>query len=82
MNTDLQSHKNVHAVGLEGLSKAFGSVRALGEVTLSVPSGALVAVLGPSGSGKSTLLGVIAGFIPQDRGTIHLFGHLVRRDLP
>jgi len=82
MNADLQSHKSVHAVELEGLSKAFGSVRALGEVTLSVPSGALVAVLGPSGSGKSTLLGVIAGFIPQDRGTIHLFGHLVRRDLP
>ena len=36
MNADLQSHKSVHAVELKGLSKAFGSVRALGEVTLSV----------------------------------------------
>ncbi|WP_128381421.1 ABC transporter ATP-binding protein [Streptomyces cavernae] len=57
--------------------KAYGRVRALSGVHLTVRSGALVAVLGPSGSGKTTLLRCIAGFEPPDVGEIRLEGRRI-----
>jgi sulfate transport system ATP-binding protein len=59
-------------VVLERVTKAFGAVRALDDVSLQVPSGALTAILGPSGCGKSTLLRAIAGFERIDAGTVRL----------
>jgi putative spermidine/putrescine transport system ATP-binding protein len=82
MNVAATPDDNAPAVELNGIAKAFHSVVALDEIGLSIPSGALVAILGPSGSGKSTLLGVIAGHIPQDRGAVRLFGQSIPRSLP
>jgi len=66
------------------ISKSFGSFRALDDVTLTVPSGELVALLGPSGSGKTTLLRIIAGLERADPGSgAILFHHedVAKRDV-
>jgi ABC-type Fe3+/spermidine/putrescine transport system ATPase subunit len=57
-------------VSVEGLSKRYGGVTALRDVTLAFPAGRLTAVLGPSGCGKTTLLRAVAGFVQPDAGTI------------
>jgi sulfate transport system ATP-binding protein len=48
-------------IEIDEIAKEFGTERALHPVSLSVPSGALIALLGPSGSGKTTLLRILAG---------------------
>ncbi|HLX78197.1 MAG TPA: ABC transporter ATP-binding protein [Acidimicrobiales bacterium] len=59
---------------LEGASKAFGGVRAVDDVSLSVPTGSVTGLIGPNGAGKSTVLSMIAGAIRPDRGRILLAG--------
>ncbi|MET1020117.1 MAG: ABC transporter ATP-binding protein, partial [Microterricola sp.] len=59
---------------LSGLSKAFGTTEVLRDVSLEVPDGTRLALVGSSGSGKSTLLRLIAGFERPDTGTITLSG--------
>lgn len=56
------------------ISKSFGAVRALDQVSLSIPAGQSVSVMGPSGSGKSTLLHCLAGIIRPDEGDVSLDG--------
>ncbi|RYI00668.1 MAG: ATP-binding cassette domain-containing protein, partial [Acetobacteraceae bacterium] len=48
-------------IEIDEISKSFGTTTALNPVSLSIPSGALVALLGPSGSGKTTLLRILGG---------------------
>jgi iron(III) transport system ATP-binding protein len=57
-------------IRLERVSKAFGAVRAVEDVTLEVGRGEFMALLGPSGCGKTTLLRLIAGFEAPDAGTV------------
>ncbi|CAA2137512.1 sulfate/molybdate ABC transporter ATP-binding protein [Hyphomicrobium sp. ghe19] len=57
-----------------GVSKTFGTFKALNNVSLNFPDGELVALLGPSGCGKTTLLRVIAGLEHADTGRIVLDG--------
>ena len=57
-------------VHLAGVSRAFGSVRALDGVDLDVAPGETVAVVGPSGCGKTTLLELVCGLQAPDAGTI------------
>jgi iron(III) transport system ATP-binding protein len=59
---------------LEGLTKSFGSGAVLRDLTLSVESRRLVAILGASGSGKTTLLRLICGFDRADAGSITIAG--------
>jgi spermidine/putrescine transport system ATP-binding protein len=61
-------------LSLEGLSKRFGPVTALQEVSLTVGSGEFVTLLGPSGCGKTTLLRIVAGLELADRGRVSLGG--------
>src|SRR6185436_9916129 len=56
------------------LTVAFGAKRVLDRVSLDVPAGALVGVLGPNGSGKTTLLRVLAGTLPPQSGRVTLDG--------
>lgn len=57
---------------LNHLRKTFGGTDVLNDVSLSVPTGSRLALVGPSGSGKSTLLRVIGGFEAPDAGTVAL----------
>ena len=62
------------AVRFRGVSRHFGSIRAVDRVTLDVASGEFFAMLGPSGSGKTTCLRLIAGFETPTEGEIEIFG--------
>jgi putative spermidine/putrescine transport system ATP-binding protein len=62
------------AVRLRGVTRRFGAVTALREVSLDVADGEYFSLLGPSGSGKTTCLRLIAGFDRPDAGTIELHG--------
>ncbi|WP_426320788.1 ABC transporter ATP-binding protein [Microbacterium sp. E-13] len=59
---------------LEGVSKSFGGTEVLGDVSLEVPRGTRLALVGASGSGKTTLLRLVAGFVDPDGGVISLGG--------
>jgi ABC-type branched-subunit amino acid transport system ATPase component len=60
---------------VERVSKAFGGVRAVSDVSFSIDQGELIGVMGPNGSGKTTLFNVIAGLFAPDAGRIRLDGH-------
>ncbi|WP_138469321.1 ABC transporter ATP-binding protein [Poseidonocella sp. HB161398] len=62
------------AVTFRGVSRHFGSVKAVDAVDLSIRDGEFFAMLGPSGSGKTTCLRLIAGFEQPDAGHIAIFG--------
>jgi sulfate transport system ATP-binding protein len=61
-------------IRVESIKKAFHEFAALDDVSVTIPSGELVALLGPSGSGKTTLLRVIAGIEQAQHGRIHFGG--------
>ena len=64
-------------VAVAGLTKMYGRVPALDDVTLRFADGSFFGLLGPSGSGKTTLLRAIAGFVFVDRGTVAIGGEPV-----
>ena len=62
------------SIDVSGVSKRFGDFVALDDVTVSLPTGQLTALLGPSGGGKSTLLRIIAGLDSADTGHVSIEG--------
>ena len=62
------------SIEVRHISKAFGEFVALEDISLTISTGELVALLGPSGSGKTTLLRVIAGLESPDRGSVSIEG--------
>jgi branched-chain amino acid transport system ATP-binding protein len=67
------------ALTLAGVSKSFGGLTAVSDVSLSLAPGERRAIIGPNGAGKTTLFSLISGELASDRGTIRLFGHDVTR---
>jgi polar amino acid transport system ATP-binding protein len=59
-------------VDIRDVYQSFGKVEVLKGISLSVPKGGVVCIIGPSGSGKSTLLRCINGLVPIDRGSIRV----------
>ncbi|MEU8243054.1 ABC transporter ATP-binding protein [Actinoplanes missouriensis] len=66
-------------LAVEGVSRAFGGVYAVRDVSLSVEPGELRAVIGPNGAGKSTLFALIGGQLAPNAGTVSLGGVPVQR---
>lgn len=62
------------AVAFEGVSRSFGSIRALDGVDLAIPVGSTLALLGPNGAGKSTAISLMLGLLRPDRGTVRTLG--------
>lgn len=60
---------------VDQLSKAFGGVRAVTDVSFSTRAGEILGVIGPNGSGKTTLFNVITGVFGQTSGTVRFRGH-------
>ena len=58
----------------QGVTRRFGSVLALDDVSLDVPAGQMVGLLGPNGAGKSTLISLLLGLRRPDSGRVELFG--------
>ncbi|MGA7096012.1 MAG: sugar ABC transporter ATP-binding protein [Acidimicrobiia bacterium] len=67
---------------LTGISRQFGTVRALTDVGFDCRAGEVHALVGENGSGKSTLLGIASGFVDPDRGTVRIGGKPLRTDSP
>ena len=65
------------ALQLDGVSKLFGGLRAVDDVSLAVQPGERRALIGPNGAGKTTLFNLIAGALPVTTGSIALFGENV-----
>ncbi len=67
---------------MQGVSRQFGAVRALTNVSFDCRAGEVHALVGENGSGKSTLLGIASGFVDPDRGTVLIGGRRLRTDSP
>ena len=57
---------------VNGVSKAYGSTKALDNITLELPAGKIVGLLGPNGSGKTTLIKLVAGLLTPDAGSLQV----------
>src|SRR4030095_3667181 len=67
---------------VEGVSKRFGGVVAVQDVSLEVPRGAIVSIIGPNGAGKTSLLNMISGFYKPDTGRVVLEGQDITQKKP
>ena len=63
-----------YAVDIDGLTRSFGSLKALNGVTLRVRRGEIYGLLGPNGAGKTTLIRTICGLLPAETGTVMVLG--------
>lgn len=67
---------------VEGVSKRFGGVTAVQDVSLEVPRGGIVSIIGPNGAGKTSLLNMISGFYKPDTGRVILEGQDITQKKP
>lgn len=61
-------------LAVEGISKAFGGVKAVDDVSFTIAPGEIIGLIGPNGSGKTTVINLISGFYTPDSGAIRLGG--------
>jgi ABC-2 type transport system ATP-binding protein len=69
-----------HAIVTQGLGRRYGSSWALRECSLSIPAGAVTALVGPNGAGKTTLLHLAIGLAEPTTGDVLVLGHSARRE--
>jgi len=74
---DVQNMEKPIAVSVQNISKNYGDVEALKDMSLNFPKGELTSLLGPSGCGKTTLLKIIAGLLEPSSGSVAVNGRQV-----
>ena len=67
-------------IQVQNLSKSFDGIVAVDDLSFEVSPGEVLGFLGPNGAGKTTAMRIITGFIKQDSGSVHVFGHDVQSD--
>ena len=67
---------------VSGVSKRFGGVHAVQDVSFGVEEGAIKAIIGPNGAGKTTLFNLVSGFVAPDAGAIRLAGEPIQGRAP
>ena len=67
---------------LQGITKVFGGLIALEEVSFSVEDGTITGIIGPNGAGKTTLFNIVSGIYPQNSGNVYLGGKNISRFAP
>ena len=75
-------HNNAPVLEVKNVSKSFGKVQALNNVSIEVFPGDVVGLLGDNGAGKSTLIKIISGNFHADEGEVHLNGKRLESDSP
>jgi len=65
------------ALEIRNLSKSFGGVKAISDVSLAVPQGSLTAVIGPNGAGKTTLFNLVTNLYAADQGDVEFYGESI-----
>ncbi|MEZ5175588.1 MAG: branched-chain amino acid ABC transporter ATP-binding protein/permease [Acidimicrobiia bacterium] len=68
--TQYMRTRNPRPLQISNISKHFGGVQVLSEVSLTVVPGRVLGLIGPNGAGKTTLANVVSGFVTPDRGTV------------
>jgi ribose transport system ATP-binding protein len=68
-------------VKMEHISKSFPGVKALDDVSFTLDSGQVMALLGENGAGKSTLMKILSGVYTRDEGTMEVLGHSIQEQL-
>lgn len=61
-------------LAVEGVSKSFGGLKAIDNVSLALEEGEVLGIIGPNGSGKTTLMNIVRGLIRPDRGRVEIMG--------
>ena len=79
MNSEAHANGCEPVLELRALSKSFGGLRAVRDVTLKIMPGDRKAIIGPNGAGKTTLFNLITGIFPATSGQVVLFGQDVTR---
>ena len=64
----------MYAVEVSKLSKAYGAIQALRDVTFQIAPGEVIGLLGPNGAGKTTLMKILTGYLEPDRGAVVIHG--------
>lgn len=70
----------LYAIDIQGVSKSYGSIRALDSLSLRVESGTIHGFLGPNGAGKTTTIKILMGLLRPDRGSIKILGRDVAEE--
>ena len=76
--TTTQPDRIDYALETQAISKHFGAVRAVDELSLSIPRQGTTSIVGPNGSGKSTLVNLLSGVLPLDGGMVIIDGEGLR----
>ncbi len=83
MQSETNRHRtDQHILHVVGVTKSFGGIKAVDNVSISVEYGTVAGIIGPNGSGKTTFFNLITGIYRPDSGEIYLVGRSVNRFAP